>query len=103
VLRGISLSGNTGDVVTILGRSGSAKSTLLRCINFLETPDKGTVDVCGTRICVPQDEGPKKKLADSKVVLALRRKIGMVFQSFNLWDHMTVLENVIEAPVNVLK
>jgi ABC-type histidine transport system ATPase subunit len=103
VLKGISLSAHTGDVVSILGRSGSGKSTLLRCINFLETPDTGIVNVCGTKISVPAETSKRDKLSNSKAVLALRRQIGMVFQSFNLWDHMTVLENIIEAPVNVLK
>jgi ABC-type histidine transport system ATPase subunit len=103
VLKGICLSANTGDVVSILGRSGSGKSTLLRCINFLETPDVGIISVCGTKITVPAQDKERKKLSSSTAVLALRRKIGMVFQSFNLWDHMTVMGNVIEAPVNVLK
>lgn len=103
VLKGISLSANNGDVVSILGSSGSGKSTLLRCINFLETPDDGEIEVCGTKVTVPANIKERKKIADSKAVLDLRRKIGMVFQSFNLWDHMTVLENIIEAQINVLK
>lgn len=100
VLKGVSFA-NRGDVLTILGRSGAGKSTLLRCVNFLEQPDAGEIRVNGTRLQISADNG-RKHTADSKIVLELRRKIGMVFQSFNLWDHMTALENVIEAPVTVL-
>jgi len=102
VLKGVTLSANSGDVLTLLGRSGAGKSTLLRCINFLEQPDKGEIDVSGTHLCLPGDNG-KEYASDATVVLELRRKIGMVFQSFNLWSHMTALENVIEAPITVLR
>ena len=102
VLQGISLTARKGEVISILGSSGSGKSTLLRCINFLENPDSGVITVCGTTVqmkihrknCVP---------ASNRDVTALRRKVGMVFQNFNLWDHMTVIENIMEAQVHVHK
>ncbi len=98
VLKGVSLSAEAGDVISIIGASGSGKSTFLRCINFLEMPDAG-------RICVADEEirvTPQRKVADAKQLQRLRTKLGMVFQHFNLWAHMTVLENVMEAPVHVL-
>jgi ABC-type histidine transport system ATPase subunit len=102
VLRGVSLSAETGDVICILGSSGSGKSTLLRCINYLEMPDRGEIIVCGNQVRMKHKRG-KPRPVSNKEVIALRRQIGMVFQNFNLWDHMTALENIIEAPVNVLK
>ena len=102
VLKGINLVAKKGDVVSIIGSSGSGKSTMLRCINFLETPDAGTVNVCGEIVnCSKENlEKPNKNL-QSKIVL-IRKKLGMVFQSFNLWSHMNILDNITEAPVNVL-
>ena len=102
VLRGIDLTANRGDVISIIGSSGSGKSTMLRCINFLEKPNAGTIDVCGERVNCDNEnlEKPNKDL-ESKIIL-IRKKLGMVFQSFNLWSHMTILENIIEAPVHVL-
>ena len=103
VLRGVSLEAAQGEVVSIFGSSGSGKSTLLRCINMLETPDLGTVSVDGETIrLVPARNGARRP-ADHRQVDRIRSRVGMVFQSFNLWSHMTVLENVIEAPVHVLK
>ncbi len=102
VLRGVSFSAELGDVVAILGSSGSGKSTALRCINLLEIPDAGRVVVRGELIRM-KSKGGKIKPADAGQVARIRRKLGMVFQDFNLWTHKTVLENVIEAPVHVLK
>ncbi|WGF89235.1 ABC transporter ATP-binding protein [Marinivivus vitaminiproducens] len=101
VLKGISLEAADGEVISILGSSGSGKSTLLRCINLLDTPDDGEVHVAGELIRMkPTRHGPRP--ADRRQVERIRAELGMVFQSFNLWSHMTVLENLIEAPVHVL-
>lgn len=102
VLKGINLSANKGDVISIIGSSGSGKSTMLRCINFLETPDNGSINVCGETIdCSEVDlSNPDKKLQNQ--IINVRKKLGMVFQSFNLWSHMNVLDNITEAPVHVL-
>ncbi len=102
VLKGISLSAANGDVISMIGSSGSGKSTLLRCINLLETPDAGRVYVDGELIEMKVTRQGTKP-ADHRQVDRIRTRLGMVFQSFNLWSHMTVLENVIEAPVHVLK
>jgi octopine/nopaline transport system ATP-binding protein len=102
VLKGVSLSADNGDVISMLGSSGSGKSTLLRCINLLETPDAGEVHVGGELIGMTRTRRGAKPV-DYKQVERIRTRLGMVFQSFNLWSHMTVLENVIEAPVHVLK
>lgn len=101
VLRGVSLDAYNGDVISILGASGSGKSTFLRCINLLESPDSGTVTVGGDTIRMRRGRHGKPEAADRGQVEHLRSRLGMVFQSFNLWSHMTVLENVIEAPVHV--
>ncbi len=103
VLKGISLEAAQGDVVSILGSSGSGKSTLLRCLNLLETPDSGTLALGGDRIHFATDARGRVVRPDREQVERLRRDAAMVFQHFNLWTHMTVLENVIEAPVHVLK
>jgi arginine/ornithine transport system ATP-binding protein len=103
VLRGVSLTAHQGDVISIIGASGSGKSTLLRCINLLETPTSGKVSVEGETIAMkPGRPGSDAIPADKRQVERIRTKLGMVFQSFNLWSHMTVMENVIEAPVHVL-
>jgi len=102
VLKGIDLKANEGEVVSILGSSGSGKSTLLRCINMLEVPDSGEITVAGETIRL-ETSGGRTRPADRRQVDRMRAHIGMVFQSFNLWSHMTVLENVIEAPVHVQK
>ena len=101
VLRGVSLTANDGDVVSILGSSGSGKSTFLRCVNFLEMPDQGRVVVGGEEISMESRGGRVR--VDQKQLNRLRTQVGMVFQSFNLWSHMTVLGNVTEGPVHVLK
>ncbi len=102
VIRGVSLVAHKGDVISILGASGSGKSTFLRCINLLEIPTAGEVIVAGEKIRMQTRKG-KYQPEDIHQVERLRARLGMVFQSFNLWSHMTVIENVIEAPVHVLK
>ncbi|HEX5079402.1 MAG TPA: ABC transporter ATP-binding protein [Geminicoccaceae bacterium] len=101
VLKGVSLSARNGDVISMIGSSGSGKSTLLRCINLLEVPDSGEVYVGGELIRMSATRYGARP-ADRHQVDRIRTRLGMVFQSFNLWSHMTVLENVIEAPVHVL-
>ena len=103
VLRGIDLTARQGDVISILGASGSGKSTFLRCINLLEIPSAGEVYITGEKIRMITDRTGRYRPEDIHQVERLRARLGMVFQSFNLWSHMTVLENVIEAPVHVLK
>ncbi|NTF91510.1 ATP-binding cassette domain-containing protein [Agrobacterium rhizogenes] len=100
VLKGISLDAQEGEVVSILGSSGSGKSTLLRCVNMLEVPNSGTVTVAGETFRMKQTNHGARP-ADRKQVERVRSQLGMVFQSFNLWTHKTILENVIEAPVHV--
>ncbi len=102
VLKGISLTANEGDVIALIGSSGSGKSTFLRCINLLEIPDQGVVTVRGERILMERNRRGEAVPRDQKQVDRIRTRLGMVFQQFNLWEHMTVLENVIEAPVHVL-
>ncbi|MCC6469755.1 MAG: ATP-binding cassette domain-containing protein [Alphaproteobacteria bacterium] len=103
VLKGVSLAANDGDVISIIGASGSGKSTLLRCINMLEVPDQGEIRVAGEVIKLGNGADGKPTRPDRRQVDRMRTRLGMVFQSFNLWTHMTVLENVIEAPVHVQK
>ncbi|BAI75036.1 polar amino acid transport system ATP-binding protein (plasmid) [Azospirillum sp. B510] len=101
VLKGISLKANQGDVISILGSSGSGKSTLLRCVNFLETPDSGDIIVCGEHVRMRRRRDGRHVPADQAQLTRVRTRASMVFQSFNLWPHMTILQNVIEAPVHV--
>lgn len=96
VLKGISLEARNHDVISILGSSGSGKSTFLRCLNFLETPTSGKVTVHGEEILVKNG-----KPQNARHIEAIRARLGMVFQQFNLWTHRTVLENVMEGPVQV--
>jgi len=103
VLKGVSLRAREGDVISILGSSGSGKSTLLRCINLLETPDEGVVTVAGETIVMRKARDGRSAPADRRQVDRIRSELGMVFQSFNLWSHMTILENLIEAPIHVQK
>jgi octopine/nopaline transport system ATP-binding protein len=100
VLRGISLAAQPGEVVAILGASGSGKSTMLRCCNLLEMPDSGDIVVDGEAFGF-KPGGGRRRVADQAQVDRLRGKLGFVFQNFCLWSHMTVLQNVIEAPVHV--
>lgn len=99
VLKGVSLTAQKGDVVAIIGGSGSGKSTMLRCINFLETPSSGQIVVNGEEILMRPDGSPVNR----RQIERIRTRLGMVFQAFNLWTHRTLLENVIEVPVYVLK
>src|SRR5215207_6985706 len=100
VLRSVSLDVARGQAVSVLGPSGSGKSTLLRCINWLEEPDSGEVFISGRRIGVRSDGSGA--MSDRELA-RIRAHIGMVFQSFNLWPHLTVLQNVTEAPIHVLR
>lgn len=102
VLKGVSLSANAGDVITIIGSSGSGKSTFLRCINFLEKPSEGTISLNNQLIQLVRDKEGQLNVVNKKQLQLLRTRLTMVFQHFNLWSHMTVLENVMEAPVQVL-
>ena len=98
VVRNVSLQIHSGETISILGPSGSGKSTLLRCINWLEKPDRGDVYLAGKRVGRKEDG----QLMSDRELASVRTQMGMVFQSFNLWPHFTVLQNVIEAPVHVL-
>jgi len=100
VLKGIDLDVMPGEVVVVLGPSGSGKSTFLRCINHLEAISKGFIEVDGEQIGYRIRKDRLEKLS-SNGIAHQRRKIGMVFQQFNLYPHMTVLQNIIEAPVGV--
>ncbi|MDX8527932.1 ABC transporter ATP-binding protein [Mesorhizobium sp. MSK_1335] len=102
VLKGISLSAQKGDVISLIGSSGSGKSTFLRCINFLEIPDRGRFVINGEEVLMKPDRGGRGHPASWRQIERIRTGLAMVFQSFNLWPHMTVLDNVIEAPVHVL-
>ncbi|MCB9948238.1 MAG: ATP-binding cassette domain-containing protein [Rhodospirillaceae bacterium] len=103
VLKGVSLKAELGSVISMIGSSGSGKSTVLRCINLLECPDSGEVRVNGELIRMRTLSGGMSVPADRRQVDRIRASLGMVFQSFNLWSHMTVLQNIIEAPVHVQK
>ena len=96
VLKNISLDIMQREVVCLIGRSGSGKSTLLRCINFLEEPSHGSIEVDGVKV-----DGGEKGARHRQLIHDVRLKTGMVFQEFNLFPHMSVLENVIEGPVIV--
>lgn len=102
VLKGVSLQANAGDVISIIGSSGSGKSTFLRCINFLEKPSEGTISVNNESINLVRDTDGQLKVSNKEQLRMLRTRLTMVFQHFNLWSHMTVLENVMEAPIQVL-
>lgn len=102
VLKGISLTARQGDVIAIIGGSGSGKSTFLRCINLLELPSAGQVSVHGETIEMKSDGRGGLLPANRKQVQRIRSRLAMVFQSFNLWQHMTVFQNVVEVPVHVL-
>ncbi|SPX81503.1 ABC transporter ATP-binding protein [Moraxella ovis] len=102
VLKGVSLTAHDGDVISILGSSGSGKSTLLRCINLLENPSSGKI-IIGNEELILTDKKGELVAKNPKQLEKLRSKIGFVFQSFNLWPHKTILQNIIEGPTQVLK
>ena len=103
VLQGVSLTARKGDVISLIGSSGSGKSTLLRCINLLEIPTSGEIHVGEEHIRIVKNRKNETMPADRRQVDRVRTRLGMVFQHFNLWSHMTVIENIIEAPVHVLR
>jgi ABC-type polar amino acid transport system ATPase subunit len=96
VLKGIDMEVHKGEVIVIFGRSGSGKSTLLRCVNFLEDPTEGTIEVDGIRV-----QGGHHHRVKREEIRQLRIRAGMVFQQFNLFPHMTTIQNVMEGPVTV--
>ncbi len=103
VIKGVSMEAQKGDVIAILGASGSGKSTFLRCINLLETPNSGDVFLAGEKIGMKQNRHGETVPADVRQVERMRARLAMVFQGFNLWSHMTVMENVLEGPLYVQK
>ena len=103
VLKGVALEAEKGDVIAVIGSSGSGKSTFLRCINLLEKPDRGEVVVAGESLSLRPGRNGGLEAADAKQLQRIRSKLCMVFQGFNLWPHMTVLQNVMEGPRQVLK
>jgi arginine/ornithine transport system ATP-binding protein len=102
VLKGIDLVAHAGDVVAIIGSSGSGKSTLLRCINLLEQPSAGRIVLAGEELRLKPGRHGELHAVDAKQLQRLRSRLAMVFQHFNLWAHMTAIENVVEAPMRVL-
>lgn len=103
VLKGVSLTARAGDVISIIGSSGSGKSTFLRCINLLERPHTGRIVVAGDELKLATAKDGMLQATDARQLQAMRTRLAMVFQHFNLWAHMTVLENITEVPVHVLK
>ncbi|MDE1196611.1 histidine/lysine/arginine/ornithine ABC transporter ATP-binding protein [Pseudomonas sp. Bc-h] len=101
VLKGVSLKANVGDVICLIGASGSGKSTFLRCINFLEQPNDGAMSLDGQQVRMVSDASGMR-VADPAELQRIRTRLAMVFQHFNLWSHMTVLENITMAPRRVL-
>ena len=101
VLKGVSLKASVGDVICLIGASGSGKSTFLRCINFLEQPNDGAMSLDGQPVRMVSDTGGMR-VADPAELQRIRTRLAMVFQHFNLWSHMTVLENITMAPRRVL-
>lgn len=102
VLKGISMTANEGDVVSVIGSSGSGKSTFLRCINLLEKPSQGEISVAGEPFQLKLGRNNELEATNKKQLQRLRSSLAMVFQNFNLWQHMTVMQNVMEGPVQVM-
>jgi len=102
VIKGVSLSARKGEVLSLIGSSGSGKSTLLRCCNLLENCQSGEIAFQGEAVTW-KGKGHARRPANAKQVLRMRTNLSMVFQQFNLWAHMTILQNVMEAPLTVLK
>ena len=101
VLKGVDITAHRGDVVALIGSSGSGKSTLLRCANLLEDSQQGDILFKGEPV-IWKGTGLNRRPGDAKQVLRIRTNLSMVFQQFNLWSHLTILQNVMEAPVTVL-
>ena len=102
VLKGVSLKARAGDVISIIGSSGSGKSTFLRCINLLEQPSAGRITVNAEELLTRKNSGGDLCAANPRQLQRMRSQLSMVFQHFNLWSHMTVLENLVECPMSVL-
>jgi octopine/nopaline transport system ATP-binding protein len=102
VLKGVSMTAKDGDVVAMIGGSGSGKSTFLRCINFLENPTSGVIRINGEDVKMVSDGYGGQVPANRRQIERIRSRLGMVFQNFNLWQHMTLIQNIIEVPVHVL-
>ncbi len=102
VLKGVSVQAHAGDVISMIGSSGSGKSTFLRCLNLLEQPDAGRIVLDGEELEMVADRHGALKVKHAAQLQRLRSQVSMVFQHFNLWAHMTALENVMEAPVHAL-
>jgi len=102
VLKGVSLQARRGDVITLVGSSGSGKSTLLRCLNLLEQPHRATLKLGGEELALVPDRDGSLRAKDAKQLQRWRARLAMVFQSFNLWQHLSALDNVTEAPMQVL-
>ena len=102
VLKGVSLEAKAGDVISIIGSSGSGKSTFLRCINLLENPHAGTITLEGETLSLAPGKDGMLQATDKRQLQRFRSKLAMVFQHFNLWAHLNVLENITEAPIHVL-
>ncbi len=102
VLKGVSLTAHAGDVISIIGSSGSGKSTWLRCMNLLEQPHEGTIALANETLELKRDRDGTLCATDARALEKFRARLAMVFQHFNLWSHMTVTQNVIEAPMHVL-
>ncbi len=103
VLKGVSLEARRGDVIAMIGSSGSGKSTFLRCLNLLEQPNAGRIVLDGEELRLVPDKSGTLKAAEAAQLQRLRTQIAFVFQHFNLWAHLTALQNVVEAPIHVLK
>jgi histidine transport system ATP-binding protein len=102
VLKGVSLKARAGDVISLIGSSGSGKSTFLRCINHLEQPSAGRIIVNSQELLTRKNSRGDLCAVDPRQLQVVRSQLSMVFQHFNLWSHMTVLENLIECPMSVL-
>jgi len=103
VLKGISVTAEKGDVISMIGSSGSGKSTFLRCLNLLEQPNIGRIILDGDELQLVPDKDGTLKVSSPLQLQRLRSEVAMVFQHFNLWAHMTALQNVTEAPIHALK
>nr|WP_315202940.1 ATP-binding cassette domain-containing protein [uncultured Albidiferax sp.] len=103
VLKGVSVTADKGDVISMIGSSGSGKSTFLRCLNMLEQPNAGRIILDGDELALAPDKTGALAVRDAQQLQRLRAQVSMVFQHFNLWAHMTAVENVMEAPIHALK